>query len=182
MQTKPTNYNAPKDTSTDFKSEMETIDREIERRQMEIQSMAQKNALVLDPEEATRIFEKITVPHNLSEMLSKISQSQTGESSAMEVDENDDDDEYVPGPIVGNFTNSARYSAMTHSAPIVSSMMDIDERIAMFQAPPASISHNSEQPSRLANMTDADLMKLVPDGALAPPPPKISEADFENFS
>lgn len=158
---------------------MEIINRQIEQRQLEIQNLAQQKAMELNEEQATRIFEAITVPHDLSEILSKINEKQESETKAMEID-NDEDDEYVPTPMVSMGYQAASYSAM-QSAPIVSSMMDIDERIAMFQGivPPApgiiSGIPNSDQPSRLASMTEADLMKLVPDGALeAPPAPIIS--------
>lgn len=138
---------------------------------MEIQSLAQQKVMELDVEQATRIFENINVPANLTEMLSAISKSET---KPMEID-NDDDDEYVPTPMGSSqYRASASYSAMSQPAPIANSMMDIDERIAhlpMFQTQPPVV----EQPSRLANMSDADLMKLVPDDALeAPPPPIIS--------
>lgn len=153
-------------------SELAKINRQIEQRQMEIQSLAQQKAMELNMnmEQATRIFETINVPANLTEMLSAISKSET---KPMEVD-NDEDEEYVPTPMGGNqYRASTSYSAMSQPAPIVNSMMDIDERIAhlpMFQTTPVA-----EQPSRLANMSDADLMKLVPDDALeAPPPPNIS--------
>lgn len=97
----------------------------------------------------------------------------------MEIDDNDDDgdDEYVP-TAMGNmeYRAASSYSSISQAAPIVNSMMDIDERIAMFQSPPAMGSQPiDDQPSRLASMTDADLMKLVPDDAFeAPPAPKIS--------
>lgn len=159
---------------------MEIINRQIEQRQLEIQNLAQQKAMELNEEQATRIFEAITVPHDLSEILSKINEKQESETKAMEID-NDEDDEYVP-TATGSMRSyqAVSYSAV-QSAPIVSSMMDIDERIAMFQGivPPApgiiSGIPNSDQPSRLASMTEADLMKLVPDGALeAPPAPIIS--------
>lgn len=151
-------------------SELDRINRQIEQRQMEIQSLAQQKVMEIDVEQATRIFENINVPANLTEMLSAISKSET---KPMDVD-NDEDDEYVPTPMGGTqYRASASYSAMSQPAPIVNSMMDIDERIAhlpMFQTPSVE-----EQPSRLATMSDADLMKLVPDDALeAPPPPNIS--------
>lgn len=137
---------------------------------MEIQSLAQQKAMELDAEQATRIFEQLNVPANLTEMLSTISKSET---KPMELD-NDDDDEYVPTAMgTSQYHAAPSYSAMAQPAPIANSMMDIDERIAnlpMFQQ-----SAVVEQPSRLANMSAADLMKLVPDDALeAPPPPIIS--------
>ena len=51
-------------------------------------------------------------------------------------------------------------------------MMDIDERINLFrqEMPMQTV---PEQPSRLASMSDADLLALVPDDALQPPPPPI---------
>lgn len=160
-----------KSSNADIENEMEKITREIEQRQMEIQSLAKQKAMELNVEQATRIFENISVPHNLSEILSTISKS---EAKPMELD-NDDDDEYVPTASMSSmeYNASASYSAMSQAAPpIVNSMMDIDERIALFQAPTMI---EDAQPSRLANMTDADLMKLVPDDAFeAPPPPNIS--------
>lgn len=168
---------------------MEIINRQIEQRQLEIQSLAQQKAMELNEEQATRIFENITVPHDLSEILSKI---KTSETKPMEID--DDDDEYVPAPM-GNVEyrskSSTSYSSANQQTPIVNSMMDVDERVQLFQAiPPAPMIGNvpvDNQPSRLANMTDADLMKLVPDGALTPPPapiisqpiPGLDDDDFE---
>lgn len=179
----PPNYKSATKTSAvdakptageDLESQMEIINREIEQRQMEIQSLAQQKAMEINEEQATRIYENISVPHNLSEILSSIS---SRDIKSMDLDDNDDEDEYVPTSMTGYA--AASYSAMTQPTPIVNSMMDIDERIAMFQGvPPAPIIGNmqgDDQPSRLSNMTDADLMKLVPDGALeAPPAPKIS--------
>jgi hypothetical protein len=169
----------------DLESEMEKLEREIEQRQNEIQTLAKQKALELDEEQATKIFENINVPHNLSEMLSTI---QASEPKPMEIDnddDDDDDDEYVP---MSTIASSLEYRASTsyvssmsqQQPPIVNSMMDIDERINLFrQEMPGMnnlpISSPMEQPSRLASMSDADLMKLVPDDALeAPPPPMIS--------
>lgn len=181
----PPSYKPPTATTQrgpgdDLESQMEIINRQIEQRQLEIQNLAQQKAMELNEEQATRIFEAITVPHDLSEILSKINEKQESETKPMEVDNNDEDDEYVPTPMGSmEYRAAASYSAMSQPAPIVNSMMDIDERIAMFQAiPPApgiSGIPNNDQPSRLASMTEADLMKLVPDGALeAPPAPIIS--------
>lgn len=166
---------------------MEQLNREIERRQMEIQSLAQQKAMELDEEQASRIYEKITVPHNLSEILSTINAS---EPKPMNIDDDDDDDEeYVPMAALSN-TNSLEYRASSsyqqQTAPIVNSLMDIDERINLFRQQempthnnlPTSTSNSNQQPSRLATMSDADLMKLVPDDALeAPPPPIISSSN-----
>lgn len=144
---------------------------------MEIQSLAKQKLHELDEEEASRIFETINVPHNLSEMLSTISKNQTNEIKSMEID--DDDDEYVPIPMANTmeYRSAAGYSAINQQQqPVANSMMDIDERIAMFHSPPHQTMPVDEQPSRLASMTAADLMKLVPDGAFEPPPaPIISE-------
>jgi hypothetical protein len=141
---------------------MEIINREIEQRQMEIQSLAQQKAMEINEEQASRIFENISVPANLSEILSTISNR---DSKPMQID--DDEDEYVPTAMAGYSASS--YSATAQPVPIANALMDIDERIAIFQQ------SENDQPSRLSNMTDADLMKLVPDGALeAPPAPKIS--------
>lgn len=174
------NYNSAPTTTAqsrpneDLESQMEVLNRQIAQRQLEIQSLAQQKVLELNEEQATRIYEKITVPHDLSDILSKISNKQASDVQSMDVD--DDDDEYVPTPMSGNdYRAGASYSAgMSQPAPIVNAMMDIDERVSLFQAQTQS---NDDKPSRLATMTEADLMKLVPDGALqAPPAPNISEA------
>lgn len=148
---------------------MEIVNREIEQRQMEIQTLAQRKVMELNEEQATRIYENINVPHNLSEILSTINKVQASEMKPMEVD--DDDEEYVPSAVSGmEYRAASSYSAVAQP-PIVNSMMDIDERIALFQRPDPVV----DQPSRLASMTDADLMKLVPDDAFeAPPAPIIS--------
>lgn len=159
--------------TSDLESQMEQLNREIERRQMEIQTLAQAKALELNEEQASKIFEKISVPHNLSEILSTIKAS---EPTAKPMDIDDDDEEYVPSASksggMHEYRASSSYSAVIpQAAPIVNSMMDIDERVNMFrQEMPA------EQPtSRLANMSDADLLTLIPEDALqAPPPPIIS--------
>ena len=145
---------------------------------MEIQSL---KSMELDEDEARRIYENINVPHNLSEILSSITGHQTNSSKAIEI-EDDDDEEYVPTPYHHNSGASTSYSALSSQAPIVNSMMDIDERVALFQGVPSAIVNlSNDQPSRLANMTEADLMKLVPDGALeAPPPPKISRPTMQD--
>lgn len=144
---------------------------------MEIQSLAKQKAMELNEEQATRIYENISVPHNLSEILSTITKNQASEMKSMEIDDDDGDDEYVP-TAMGNmeYRAAASYSAISQTAPIANSMMDIDERISIFQGPSVMSSQPSDdQPSRLASMTDADLMKLVPDDAFeAPPAPKIS--------
>ncbi|CAG9800922.1 unnamed protein product [Chironomus riparius] len=163
----------------DLESQMELLNREIERRQMEIQTLAQQKALELDEEQATKIFEQIRVPHNLSEILSTIKAS---EPKPMEIDDDDDDEEYVPisGAAKGGmheYRPSSSYPVMQQQAPIMSSMMDIDERINLFrqEMPMNNMPAVPEQPSRLASMSDADLLALVPEEALqAPPPPIIS--------
>lgn len=168
--------------NVDLESEMEIINRQIEQRQMEIQSLAQQKAMELNEEQATRIYENINVPHNLSEILSTISKNQVVEKKPIEID--DYDEEYVPAPM-GNmeYRAASSYSAISQqpSVPIINSMMDIDERLALFQGPANTTKFSIDdqpidnQPSRLASMTDADLMKLVPDDAFEPPPPpKIS--------
>lgn len=167
--------------TSEMEMQMKKIDREIEQRQMEIQSMAQKQAMELNEEQATRIFKSIDVPHNLSEILSTISKGQTQEMKPMDID-NDDEDEYVPTPIgCTDYRAAPSYSAITQSAPIANSMMDIDERIAHFQSGPVMTLVN-EQPSRLATMTDADLMKLVPDDAFEAPPAPIISLDKNQSS
>jgi hypothetical protein len=159
---------------------MEKLEREIQERQNEIQTLA---ALELNEEQATKIFENISVPHNLSEILSTIKASENDPKS---IDIDDEDEEYVP---MSTKSSGISYRASTsyvnsmtqQQPPIVNSLMDIDERITLFrQELPGlnnlPISSPNEQPSRLALMSDADLMKLVPDEALgeAPPPPIIS--------
>lgn len=168
------NYNATasnvKSVNVDLESEMEIINRQIEQRQMEIQSLAQQKAMELNEEQATRIYENINVPHNLSEILSTINKNQ--ETKSMEID--DDDDEYVPTPM-GNveYRSTTSYSSVAQP-PIANSMMDIDERIALFQGQQGMGNlPTDDQPSRLASMTDADLMKLVPDDAFEPPPAPV---------
>lgn len=176
------NYNATssagKAANVDLESEMEIINRQIEQRQMEIQSLAQQKAMELNEEQASRIYKSINVPANLSEILSTITKSQAGDMKAMDVD--DDDDEYVPTPM-GNMEYRAApsYSAISQQAPIVNSMMDIDERIAIFQRTSMMEGHQvvDDQPSRLASMTADDLMKLVPDNAFEPPPAPIISGD-----
>jgi hypothetical protein len=161
-----------------LESQVELLNKQIEARQMEIQQLAQQKAMELDEEQASRIFEKISVPHNLSEILSTINAS--SEPKAMEVDEDDDDDlEYVPIPAMSSQQNveyraSSTYSAISNQPPIVNSMMDIDERINLFRAQEAPPQIQQQpQPSRLASMTDAELLKLVPDGVFEPPPAPI---------
>lgn len=162
--------------SDDLESQVELLNRQIEQRQMEIQKLAQQKAMEIDEEQATRIFEKISVPHNLSEILSTI---QASSEKPMEVDEDDDDDlEYVPIPAVASASQSVEYRASygaINPTPIVNSMMDIDERINLFRAQEMPTTPAQPQTSRLASMSDADLLKLVPDGAFeAPPAPIIS--------
>ena len=168
------NYNATtstvKSANVDLESEMEIVNRQIEQHQMEIQSLAQQKAIELNEEQATRIYENINVPHNLLEILSTINKNQ--ETKSMEID--DDDDEYVPTPM-GNveYRSTTSYSSVSQP-PIANSMMDIDERIALFQGQQGMGNLPiDDQPSRLASMTDADLMKLVPDDAFEPPPAPI---------
>jgi hypothetical protein len=178
--TSSTSISSKLNTSQDLESQMEQITRQIELRQMEIQKLSQQKAMEIDEASASRIFEQISVPHNLSEILSTIKAST--ESKPMEIDDNDNDDfddGYVPMPIS---QSNAVYRAETGYPQIVNSMMDIDERINLFRAQelsPAITAQQQQQPahqstSRLASMSDADLLKLVPDNAFAPPPPVIS--------
>lgn len=148
---------------------------------MEIQTLAQQKALELNEEQASKIFEKISVPHNLSEILSTIKAS--SEPKPMEIDD-DDDEEYVPIPAnskggIHEYRASTSYpAAIQQSAPIVNSMMDIDERINLFRQEMPLNNLQAEQPSKLASMSDADLLALVPEEALqAPPPPMISSSN-----
>lgn len=159
---------------------MEQLNREIERRQMEIQTLAQQKVLELNEEQASKIYENIRVPHNLSEILSTIKAS---EPKPMEIDDDDDDEEYVPSAAAAKggmheYRPSSSYpnvSQQQQQAPIVNSMMDIDERINLFrqEMPMNNLPMVQEQPSRLASMSDADLLALVPEDALQPPPPPI---------
>lgn len=169
--------------------QMEKIDREIKQRQMEIQSMAaqeQAKAIELNEEQATRIFKSIEMPHNLSEILSTISKGQTKEIKPMEVD-SDNGDEYVPTAMgCIDYRASSSYSAAITNpppiAPIHQSIMDVDERIARFQGNTmlGSMLPVNDQPSRLATMTNTDLMKLVPDDAFEAPPPPIISGEKNN--
>jgi hypothetical protein len=163
--------------SDDLESQMEQLNREIERRQMEIQTLAQQKVLELNEEQASKIYENIRVPHNLSEILSTIKAS---EPKPMEIDDDDDDEEYVPSAVKGGMheyrpSSSYQNIQQQQQAPIVNSMMDIDERINLFrqEMPMNNLSMVPEQPSRLASMSDADLLALVPEDALQPPPPPI---------
>lgn len=177
----PSSSSSKLNTSDDLETQMEQINREIEQRQMEIQKMAQQNAIELDEAQASRIFEKISVPHNLSEILSTIKAS--SESKPMEIDDDDDDDlEYVPMSTTTQSTAEYRASA-TINPPIVNSMMDIDERIHLFRAQEMASQPLQPSISRLSQMTEADLMNLVPDNAFemaAPPPPSISGGNNES--
>lgn len=175
MSESPPSYNAPKpavkapnDDLEGMESQVEILNRQIEQRQLEIQSLAQQKAMELNEEQATRIYEKITVPHDLSEILSKINSTNDMKSMSIDAMDDDGDDEYVPTAIGSLEYKAASYSAMSQPAPILNSMMDVDERVPMFQPAPSD-----DQPSLLAKMTAADLMKLVPDGALEPPPAPI---------
>lgn len=171
-------------SSDDLESQVEHLNRQIEQRQIEIQKLAQQKVMELDEEQASRIYEQISVPHNLSEILSTIKASSEN-PKPMEIDDDDDDDlEYVP---IATTQSNIEYRATTTSTygsinntPIVNSMMDIDERVNLFRAQempelqPLPIIQQ-QQPSRLASMSDAELMKLVPDDAFeAPPAPIIS--------
>lgn len=184
--TSSTSISSKLNSSDDLESQMELINRQIELRQMEIQKLAQQKAMELDEASASRIFEKISVPHNLSEILSTIKAS--SESKPMEIDDDDDDLEYVPMSTTASTQPNLEYRASTsYSAisainpPIVNSLMDIDERINLFRAQEMTAPTQQQQSSqsRLATMSDADLMKLVPDNAFemaAPPPPNISSS------
>lgn len=169
-----------------MENEMEKIDRKIKQRQMEIQSMAQTHAMVLDEEQATRIFKNIEVPHNLSEILSTISKGQAQDTKTTDID-NDNEDEYVPTPMMScvDYRAAPSYSAITQPAPISNSSMDVDERIPHYQSSTmlSSMLPVNNQPSRLATMTNADLMKLVPDDAFeAPPAPIITTGEKSHSS
>lgn len=179
-----TSISSKLNSSDDYlESQMEQINREIEQRQMEIQKLAQQKAMELDEAQASRIYEKISVPHNLSEMLSTINAST--ESKPIEIDD-DDDLEYVPTATTSSMHSNAEYRASSSypviNPPIVNSMMDIDERINLFRANEMTPEQSSNQSvSRLASMSDADLMKLVPDNAfeMALPPPSVSSSNNE---
>lgn len=169
-------------TSEDLESQVEFLSRQIEQRQWEIQKLAQQKAMELNEEQASRIYEQVSVPYNLSEMLSTIKAS-SEMPKKMEVDDEDDDDEFEYIPTSGVASSNIEYRASTTSSygainpqTIVSSEMDIDERINLFreQEMPVLVPLTTTT-SRLAQMSDADLMKLVPDDAFeAPPAPIIS--------
>lgn len=181
-------------SSDDLESQVEFLSRQIEQRQMEIQKLAQQKAMELNEEQASRIYEQVSVPYNLSEMLSTIKASSENPSRPMEIDDDDDDDlEYVPIPSVASSQSNLEYRATTTSSygainppTIVSSMMDIDERINLFRAqempasqPLPTTTTSEQQPSRLAQMSAEDLMKLVPDDAFEAPPAPIISSNSE---
>lgn len=122
------------------------------------------------------IFENISLPANIGDILASIKNVTTGASQKMEVD----DDEYVPSSVtVSNYEYRSNtvsfpappaYSAITTPliVPPVAAMvnpttMDIDERVFPMVIPMAPAESTSSGDSKLAKMSTEDLMKLVPD-------------------
>lgn len=135
---------------------MELINKQIEERSKEIQSLAQNKLLDLNEEEAKRIYENIVVPDNLTEILSKFASADATSSMKSQMSTNVDE-EYIPE--LPAYTPSSSYS---HSKPpIVNEMMDIDERV--FQQPRYEPQSESSGGSRLRGMTASELLQLVPD-------------------
>lgn len=141
---------------------MELLDKQIEERRQEIQSLAQNNLLDLNEEEAKRIYENIVVPDNLTEILSKFASTTDSSNSLQPNMSSNVDEEYIPGLVseLPSYTPSSSFSHALPKPAIVNEMMDIDERIYQ---PRFDNSIDNSGVSRLRGMTDSELLKLVPD-------------------
>lgn len=129
-------------------------------------------------------YENIELPSNLTEILSRFQNSSAapvsggGDNVGMSIDDDDDDDdEYVPTAMTGMRNVEYRPNAPMLVIPPPtynpqSSLMDIDERIFQ-QIPQQQVAEES----KLSTMSEADLMKLVPDGMDLDPPPITSNAN-----
>lgn len=147
---------------------MEIIDKQIQESKLEIQSLAQKNLLDLNEEEAKRIYENVELPDNLTEILSKISavdpSSSIQSSSSHHLDE-----EYVPTAIndIPRYTASSSFphSSLNQPNVVVNEMMDIDERVFPNVQIPSRFENLPVEHGRsiLSGMTTSELLKLVPD-------------------
>ena len=163
------NENNKHNTSDDY--EIAQLEKQIAKKQME------KRQLINQIPDGA--YENIELPSNLTEILSRFQNSSVptgGDNVGMSIDDDDDDDddEYVPTAMTGirNVEYHPNAPMLVIPPPIYnpqSSLMDIDERI-FHQAPP----HHVVEESKLSTMSEADLMKLVPDGMDLDPPPMTS--------
>lgn len=110
-------------------------------------------------------LEKIWIPSNLQEILNSINKSgthrQTGPNLPI-----DDDEEYTPSPVMQmSYSPSADY---------------IPSRTLSYLPPPplpptlidGPVTVEPKGTSKLAHMTEAELLSMVPDDMDLPPPPK----------
>ncbi len=117
------------------------------------------------------IFENISLPPNIGDILASIKNVTGASVQKMDVD----DEEYVPSSVSVsnfeyrssnvNFSTPPSYSAIAATPVMVDPMtMDIDERVFPIGIPLTTTSDatNSVE-SKLAKMSDEELMKLVPD-------------------
>ena len=165
------NVNNTLNTSDDY--EIAQLEKQIAKKQME------KRQLINQIPDGA--YENIELPSNLTEILSRFQNSSVpsvtgGDNVGMSIDDedDDDDDEYVPTAMTGLRNVEYRPNApmLVIPPPIYnpqSSLMDIDERI-FHQVPPQQV----VEESKLSTMSEADLMKLVPDGMDLDPPPMTS--------
>ena len=106
------------------------------------------------------MFGNISLPSNITEILASIKGKSNYGTNKMEVDE--DDDEYVPTASTTSSYRATTYPNFLTNPPtmpmppaLLNSLLDVDER--MFVAPPSS------GESKLAKMSEDELLKLIPD-------------------
>lgn len=124
----------------------------------------------------------ISIPSNLQEILASLKNvgpSTTGSQNTnnverMQVDDDDDDEEYNPLPITASKSPTTTTYKPRPTSPSTRAFLLAQEQNAE-EIPFLGSSSTTEDlgsgPSKLSHMTEAELMRLVPDGVdLAPPP------------
>lgn len=123
----------------------------------------------------------ISIPSNLQEILASLKNvgATGGGAVAKSAAVVKDDEEYNPLPISGGIVSTEAYKPRPTSPStraFLLAQQQNSEEIPFLSSGGGSGDGMNESggPSKLSNMSDADLMRLVPDGMDLPPPPSVT--------
>lgn len=169
-----------------IRREMEEINRKIAEEKNEIVGIINKAELKEDEIKSTldpSLITDIAIPSNLSEILASIktTPSSVGDilkgGSAKETTKNappveDDEDEYVPTAVYSSYKSGYGYGT---------GQSGIAESSSMPRKPSAVGTGNSSGTSRLAKLTEEELLRMVPDDSyLQPSKPTPSAIELDS--
>lgn len=172
----------------EIQRKMDELNRQIEAQKMEIAGMLHSDDVTDDepyspsssmsaitkPSAAIPALANISIPSNLQEILNSIKQvsATVDQISKPSTSMSDDDDEYTPIPMDSEYNPSAAdYIPMTTSnlKHFQSSSMD-------------PMQSTSKEPSKLAQLTEEELLSMVPDDIELPPVTSFKKHSNESTS